>query len=103
MWPGLVEPEHKFTATRLQSNEGDVFFTIWGNLTFITRSLNSVEGNGSYTYKQLEIVRQRVRRLNMCFRQVAVWNEEETQKHGLVLLEHAKRVWPHPSDEESGR
>jgi len=67
-----------------------------GNLTLLTQELNSSVSNGPFTAKRPEIARQSALRLNTYFQDVLGWDEAEILKRGGVLLEQAKRVWPHP-------
>ena len=53
--------------------------------------------------RQPGIVGRRAMEANADVQQSAELNEEEIQKRGLVLLEQAKRLRPHPRAEESRR
>jgi hypothetical protein len=68
-----------------------------GNLTLLTQELNSSVSNGPFVAKRPEIARQSALRLNTYFQDVVAWDEAEILRRGEVLLQHAKRVWPHPA------
>lgn len=68
-----------------------------GNLTLLTQELNSSVSNGPFAAKRPEIARQSALRLNSYFQDVLTWDEAEILRRGEALLEHAKRLWPHPA------
>jgi len=68
----------------------------FGNLTLLTRELNSAVSNGPYDNKRVEIVDQSLIRLNLWFREIQTWDEEAIEQRGATLFELAKEVWPHP-------
>ncbi|MEZ4224664.1 MAG: DUF262 domain-containing HNH endonuclease family protein [Polyangiaceae bacterium] len=72
-----------------------------GNLTLLTRALNSSVSNGAYDAKQPEIAKQSALRINTHFQDTLVWNEEEIQKRGRLLFDHALHMWPYPQNATS--
>ncbi|MFN0245014.1 MAG: DUF262 domain-containing protein [Planctomycetota bacterium] len=69
----------------------------FGNLTLLTRELNSGVSNGPYATKRVEIADQSLIRLNLWFREVATWDEASIEQRGAVLCDVAVQVWQHPS------
>ncbi len=67
-----------------------------GNLTLLTRSLNSSISNDIYDVKRPEIIKQSALRLNTYFQDIAAWDENAIRQRGQRLFEMAKRVWPYP-------
>lgn len=68
-----------------------------GNLTLLTQELNSSVSNGPFAAKRPEITGQSALRLNTYFQDVLAWDEAEILKRGAVLLDQAKKIWPHPA------
>jgi hypothetical protein len=67
-----------------------------GNLTLLTRSLNSSISNDIYDIKRPEIIRQSALRLNTYFQDIAAWDETTIKTRSQYLFEIAKRIWPYP-------
>ena len=67
-----------------------------GNLTLLTRSLNSSISNDIYDIKRPEIIKQSALRLNTYFQDISTWDETAIKNRGQHLFEVAKRIWPYP-------
>jgi hypothetical protein len=67
-----------------------------GNLTLLTRSLNSSISNDRYDIKRPEIIKQSALRLNTYFQDISPWDETAIKNRGQYLFEVAKRIWPYP-------
>lgn len=70
----------------------------FGNLTLLTRNLNSSVSNDVYSNKKPDIIRQSALRLNTYFHDIDVWDEAAIRQRGQTLFEVAKRIWPHPGN-----
>lgn len=68
-----------------------------GNLTLLTRSLNSSISNDIYDIKRPEIIKQSALRLNTYFQDISAWDETAIKNRGQYLFEVAKRTWPYPA------
>ncbi len=68
----------------------------FGNLTLVTRELNSAVSNGPYDNKRVAIAEQSLIRLNLWFREHQTWDEEAIEQRGATLFELAKEIWRHP-------
>lgn len=68
----------------------------FGNLTLLTRNLNSSVQNECYNVKRPEIIKQSALRLNSYFHDVELWDKNAIRQRGQYLFEIAKRIWPHP-------
>lgn len=63
-----------------------------GNLTLLTRNLNSRVSNDSWEKKRTDILKHSALELNNNLPEV--WNEEEIDKRGEYLSEIAVEIWP---------
>lgn len=88
-WPLPDRPNAKETRESL-------LHTI-GNLTLVTKRLNSSLSNGPWIQKRNAIVGHSVLRLNQLFQTQDVWDEDQSVDRGKTLFEIAKKVWPRPS------
>ncbi|AFZ67408.1 DUF262 domain-containing protein [Deinococcus peraridilitoris] len=70
----------------------------FGNLTLLTKSLNSSVSNASYEVKRPRIAQQSALRLNVFFQDQNSWDEDVIESRGLSLFEVAQQVWPHPGE-----
>jgi hypothetical protein len=68
-----------------------------GNLTLLTRSLNSSISNDIFDIKRPEIIKQSALRLNTYFQDISSWEETAIKNRGQYLFEVAKRIWPYPA------
>lgn len=68
-----------------------------GNLTLITKELNSSIGNLNFDEKRKAILEHSLLPVNTYFRNVHDWNEEEIKKRSKNLFEHALKIWPFPT------
>src|SRR6266480_2561816 len=72
----------------------------FGNLTLLTKGLNSSISNGPFPAKRREICLQSRLQLNAYFQKYTdedKWTEETIQKRGVELFELAAAVWPFPT------
>ncbi len=71
-----------------------------GNLTLLTKPLNSSVSNGPFASKRPEITRQSRLQLNAYFQRFTEsdrWDEELILNRGEDLFAVARRVWPYPA------
>ncbi|WP_420416098.1 DUF262 domain-containing protein [Pacificispira sp.] len=68
-----------------------------GNLTLLTRQLNSSVSNGPFDAKRKEIVEQSALAMNRYFNHVPDWDEERIVTRGEHLFKHALNTWQRPS------
>jgi len=71
----------------------------FGNLTLLTRPLNSSVSNGSFSAKRPRITEQSRLQLNAYFQRFGeadMWNEDSIAQRGEELFAVARRVWPYP-------
>ena len=72
----------------------------FGNLTLLTKPLNSAISDGAFEAKRPEIAKQSKLRMNTYFQDFDnkdPWTEENIIKRGEELFEVARLVWPRPS------
>jgi hypothetical protein len=67
-----------------------------GNLTLLTRPLNTAVSNAPYQEKRPAICAQSALALNRHFQGVETWGPAEINERGRRLLDVALRVWPYP-------
>ena len=97
-WSEPTEPEGKSETDESPVERRSRLLHSLGNLTLLTRELNSAVRNGPYDVKRPEIARHSVLRLNTYFQDTLVWNEAEIQKRGRILFDHATGIWPYPTE-----
>src|SRR5690606_15479023 len=68
----------------------------FGNLTLLTRGLNSKVGNAPYLARRNEITKHTELRLNTYFHDVDHWDEAEILRRGAFMFSKAVEVWQHP-------
>lgn len=68
----------------------------FGNLTLLTQALNTKNKNDTYALKRELITQQSALRLNLYFRDVEEWGEEQILERGRRLLEVALELWRFP-------
>lgn len=89
-WPlpsGYVEPAWERREEVLHD---------FGNLTLLTRPLNSTVSNGPAAQKLPKIALESALRLNRYFQGRTTWTEADIDERGEALFDHAKRAWPGP-------
>lgn len=69
----------------------------FGNLTLLTRELNSSVSNGPAAAKLPEIAKQSTLLLNSYFQGRKAWSEKDILERSAALFEMARQVWPRPS------
>jgi hypothetical protein len=94
-WP---DPSARDVGPEGEPAEGrrDRLLHTFGNLTLLTRELNSSVSNGPYAEKRKEIANQSLIRLNHWFREQTTWSEAEIERRGAALFDIATSIWPHP-------
>ena len=77
----------------------DLLHTI-GNLTLLTRALNSSISNGPFRQKAASIADESDLRINAWVRKETPekWDESDIEVRSGKLFEYAKRIWPSPDD-----
>lgn len=68
-----------------------------GNLTLLTRSLNSAASNGPFEQKRDEIAKHTMLELNRSILNSSDWNEEIIMRRGAEMAALAKELWPYPA------
>ncbi len=68
-----------------------------GNLTLLTKPLNSAVSNGPFEKKQDEISKHTMLELNRSILTASDWNEERIIQRGAEMATLAKIVWPYPA------
>jgi uncharacterized protein with ParB-like and HNH nuclease domain len=69
----------------------------YGNLTLVTKPLNSSLSNSAFEKKRPEIASQSLLSMNAYFQDCgATWDEDQIKKRGKNLIEVAKEIWPYP-------
>ncbi len=69
----------------------------FGNLTLLTKSLNSSVSNGSYSVKREALNEYSLLVLNREIIEEEEWGEDQIEERGRNLFEVAKELWPYPS------
>jgi hypothetical protein len=81
----------------INEDEGDEVLHQLGNLTLLTKPLNSSVSNGPFSKKRKKIAEQSRLRLNVYFQQFEdsyLWGVADIQKRGKELAKLAVQVWP---------
>jgi uncharacterized protein with ParB-like and HNH nuclease domain len=66
-----------------------------GNLTILTRPLNSSVSNGEWTEKKRALLEHSLLPINKQLYCFDVWDEDAIYKRGEELFEVARKLWPH--------
>ncbi len=69
----------------------------FGNLTLLTRPLNSSVSNGPYNRKRTALEEHSLLVLNREITKQTSWGEEQIEERGKGLFGVAKILWPYPS------
>jgi hypothetical protein len=98
VYPFTAEPQLGPEET-LEQRRAKLIRTI-GNLTLLTRPLNSSISNGPFVKKSEEIGKDSDLRLNAQFRGApqASWSEKNILANGKAWFTYAAKIWPYPSD-----
>ncbi|TDT86828.1 DUF262 domain-containing protein [Pseudodesulfovibrio indicus] len=75
-------------------NLRDVLKHSFGNLTFLTSSLNPAVSNGPFKRKKDEILKHTVLNLSRFLHTTQDWSEKDIIKRGAALYDLAKQIWP---------
>lgn len=78
-------------------NQRETMYHTIGNLTLLTKPLNSSVSNGPYKKKRQAIIKQSALRLNRYFQDFEDWNEDAILKRSDHLFKSALKIWPYPS------
>lgn len=65
-----------------------------GNLTILTRELNSSVSNGPWNVKKREILEHSILPINRYFQDIEEWNEEQIATRSEKLFQKALELWP---------
>jgi hypothetical protein len=68
----------------------------FGNLTLVTKSLNSSLSNGPWAQKRDFILQHSALNLNRQFHKIDAWDEDQIDKRGMHLYNAATQIWPQP-------
>lgn len=68
----------------------------FGNLTVLTKPLNSSVSNGPYQAKRTALADHSLLVMNREITKVENWNEDEIEARGKKLLNLARELWPYP-------
>lgn len=79
--------------------ERDRLLDTMGNLTLVTRKLNSALSNGPWGAKLPDILFHSALALNRELTRHQSWGEESIQQRSDALFQHAVRIWPRPQEE----
>jgi hypothetical protein len=66
----------------------------FGNLTILTKSLNSAVSNSSWMNKKPELLKRSLLPINQDLHYVLVWDERAIALRADELFERAKKIWP---------
>lgn len=69
----------------------------FGNLTLLTKPLNSAVSNGPYSGKRIALQKHSLLVLNREVTSYEEWNEEVIAERGTALFRVAKELWPLPT------
>ncbi|MBK6897503.1 MAG: DUF262 domain-containing protein [Alphaproteobacteria bacterium] len=73
----------------------------FGNLTVLTKPLNSSVSNGPYESKRAALSDHSLLVMNREITKIEDWNEAEIEARGKKLLEIARGLWPYPTSTTS--
>lgn len=99
--------EERLQRPSPESDVRDVTLQTIGNLTLLTGSLNSSQGNQSFEVKVEQIEGYSLLALNNYFKKRLAegkgWDEPVIQERGRVLFDMARLLWPYPAISEETR
>jgi hypothetical protein len=95
-WPEAEEPDNGLYDA---SRNRDYALNTFGNLTILTRSLNSSVSNGAWSEKKHAILSTSLLPMNQSLFQFDDWNEAAIDLRNRDLLRRAIMLWPGPSRE----
>jgi hypothetical protein len=95
-WPLPADPANEKAVEAAKKTRRDLLHTI-GNLTLVTKKLNSSMSNGPWGRKVHEILLHSPLKLNRPFKDVESWTETRIEDRTKQLLSVALRVWPRPN------
>lgn len=84
----LTDP--RVEATRKRNAALQTF----GNLTILTRQLNSAASNSAWVEKKPELLRHSLLPINQRLHDVAVWDEAAIERRSEELFQRAAKLWP---------
>lgn len=97
-YPDDVETDLAIRAERRSSATHSM-----GNLTLLTKPLNSSVSNGPWSVKRPKIAQQSLLLMNRYFDRpegISGWNEGDIERRGSELFQAATTVWPRPGRNE---
>ncbi len=68
----------------------------FGNLTILTKPLNSSVSNGPYDVKRQALEDHSLLVMNREITKIGTWGEDQIEERGQKLFEVARQVWPYP-------
>jgi hypothetical protein len=68
-----------------------------GNLTLLTKPLNSAVSNGPFEQKRDEIAGHTMLELNRSILKASDWDEERIVQRGVEMVALAKKIWSYPT------
>ncbi|GAA4355975.1 DUF262 domain-containing protein [Hymenobacter saemangeumensis] len=94
-----IFPQHPAAGKwdQVTDEESEVVLHQLGNLTLLTKPLNSSVSNGPFSKKRGQIAKQSKLRLNAYFQEFAddyLWGAKDIKKRGKELAQVAVKVWP---------
>ena len=98
-WSDDKWPLYSDDTTSFTSDVRDAYLHTIGNLTLLTKPLNSSVSNGSFAKKRPEIAKQSKLRMNAYFQDIEpadVWDEVTIWERSEVLFQTALQIWPAP-------
>ena len=92
----LVERQEDDEHETVMDRRARLLHTI-GNLTLLTRPLNSQVSNGRFEDKARQITEETLLFLNGCFRGKKDWDEVDIVQRSKELSDRAVKIWPRPA------
>ena len=101
-WKELVDSTVEDPRADATRRRNALLHTI-GNLTIVSKPLNSALSNGPWEKKRPELLKHSLLPINQDLHAAVEWGEEEVVQRGLRLFEMACQLWPGPGAGETLR
>lgn len=77
-----------------ESRKRNQLVETFGNLTILTRSLNSAVSNGGWSMKKPELLKHSLLPINQMLHEAPIWDEAAITRRSDDLLTRALKLWP---------
>lgn len=98
-WPIVSNVQYMSQEEKQPEETRNRLLNTFGNLTLLSRKLNSSINNAPFVQKKPEIDKDSHIAMNKFIRNKEEWSETSIFERGESLFNHAKKIWPRPETE----